>query len=175
MFFYINFEQFNPFCSRYFILRCAYFLTDKPWWTLRDKDNPFKSGVLYIKRKVGACSYVDDPVGSQSLLSRAMHKVSIYHVGTLCYLRSLSGCQVSFDPGIWLDKFYSMWTNYWPWEWAWFSYSGSVGQYLFFWPKLNRFCTTLLWPFLGWQASIFVLNSCLRDLVGLDFSALRTL
>nr|POE46089.1 anaphase-promoting complex subunit 1 [Quercus suber] len=48
---------------------------DKPWWTFRDKNNPFNSGVLYIKRKVGACSYVDDPVGCQSLLSRAMHKV----------------------------------------------------------------------------------------------------
>uniref|UniRef100_A0A2N9GLI6 Uncharacterized protein n=1 Tax=Fagus sylvatica TaxID=28930 RepID=A0A2N9GLI6_FAGSY len=48
---------------------------DKPWWTFRDKNNPFNFGVLYIKRKVGACSYVDDPVGCQSLLSRAMHKV----------------------------------------------------------------------------------------------------
>ncbi|KAM4104227.1 hypothetical protein ACJW30_06G141300 [Castanea mollissima] len=48
---------------------------DKPWWTFRDKNSPFNSGVLYIKRKVGACSYVDDPVGCQSLLSRAMHKV----------------------------------------------------------------------------------------------------
>ncbi|KAB1217628.1 Anaphase-promoting complex subunit 1 [Morella rubra] len=59
-------------------------LTDKPWWTLRDKDNPFKSGVLYIKRKVGACSYVDDPVGSQSLLSRAMHKVFGLTSSTAC-------------------------------------------------------------------------------------------
>ncbi|KAL6977479.1 hypothetical protein U1Q18_026278 [Sarracenia purpurea var. burkii] len=48
---------------------------DKPWWSSGDKNDPFNSGVLYIKRKVGACSYVDDPVGSQSLLSRAMHKV----------------------------------------------------------------------------------------------------
>ncbi|KAF3433403.1 hypothetical protein FNV43_RR24505 [Rhamnella rubrinervis] len=48
---------------------------DKPWWTFGDKNNPFNSGVLYIKRKVGACSYVDDPIGCQSLLSRAMHKV----------------------------------------------------------------------------------------------------
>lgn len=30
---------------------------------------------MYIKRKVGACSYIDDPIGCQSLLSRAMHKV----------------------------------------------------------------------------------------------------
>ncbi|EXB88404.1 Anaphase-promoting complex subunit 1 [Morus notabilis] len=48
---------------------------DKPWWTFGDKSNPFSSGILYIKRKVGACSYVDDPIGCQSLLSRAMHKV----------------------------------------------------------------------------------------------------
>ncbi|KAL3521228.1 hypothetical protein ACH5RR_019377 [Cinchona calisaya] len=48
---------------------------EKPWWTSGDKDDPFNSSVLYIKRKVGACSYVDDPVGSQSLLSRPMHKV----------------------------------------------------------------------------------------------------
>ncbi|KAK2985961.1 hypothetical protein RJ640_028279 [Escallonia rubra] len=40
-----------------------------------DKNDPFNSGVIYVKRKVGACSYVDDPIGCQSLLSRAMHKV----------------------------------------------------------------------------------------------------
>ncbi|KAL8463255.1 hypothetical protein ACS0TY_034046 [Phlomoides rotata] len=49
---------------------------DKPWWSSGDKSHPFNSGVLYVKRKVGACSYVDDPIGSQSLLSRAMHKMS---------------------------------------------------------------------------------------------------
>ncbi|CAM8913570.1 unnamed protein product [Rhodiola kirilowii] len=48
---------------------------DKPWWISGDKKDPFNSGILYIKRKVGACSYVDDPVGCQSLLSRTMHKV----------------------------------------------------------------------------------------------------
>ncbi|KAK9061061.1 hypothetical protein SSX86_018241 [Deinandra increscens subsp. villosa] len=48
---------------------------EKPWWNSGDKNNPFKSGILYIKLKVGACSYVDDPIGRQSLLSRAMHKV----------------------------------------------------------------------------------------------------
>ncbi|KAJ0045529.1 hypothetical protein Pint_06537 [Pistacia integerrima] len=48
---------------------------DKPWWSAGDKNDPFNSGVIYIKRKVGACSYVDDPVGCQSLMSRAMHKV----------------------------------------------------------------------------------------------------
>ncbi|CAB4301392.1 unnamed protein product [Prunus armeniaca] len=50
---------------------------DKPWWTPGDKNSPFNSGVLYIKRKVGACSYIDDPIGCQSLLSRAMHKHAI--------------------------------------------------------------------------------------------------
>ncbi|KAL3521232.1 hypothetical protein ACH5RR_019381, partial [Cinchona calisaya] len=61
----------------------------KPWWTSGDKDDPFNSGVLYIKRKVGACSYVDDPVGSQSLLSRAMHKV----FGLTCLRTSNSGTE----------------------------------------------------------------------------------
>ncbi|KZV34947.1 anaphase-promoting complex subunit 1 [Dorcoceras hygrometricum] len=50
--------------------------TEKPWWNSGDKNHPFNSGVLYVKRKVGACSYYDDPIGSQSLLSRAMHKMS---------------------------------------------------------------------------------------------------
>uniref|UniRef100_A0A0E0L1D6 Anaphase-promoting complex subunit 1 n=1 Tax=Oryza punctata TaxID=4537 RepID=A0A0E0L1D6_ORYPU len=48
---------------------------DKPWWKSRDKTDPFNGGVLYIKRKVGSCSYSDDPIGCQSLLSRAMHEV----------------------------------------------------------------------------------------------------
>ncbi|KAJ9539792.1 hypothetical protein OSB04_026298 [Centaurea solstitialis] len=48
---------------------------EKPWWHAGDKNDPFNSGIVYIKRKVGACSYVDDPIGRQSLLSRAMHKV----------------------------------------------------------------------------------------------------
>ncbi|KAH7677904.1 Anaphase-promoting complex subunit 1 protein [Dioscorea alata] len=43
---------------------------DKPWWRSGDKTDPFNGGVLYIKRKVGSCSYIDDPVGCQSLLSR---------------------------------------------------------------------------------------------------------
>lgn len=55
-------------------------ITDKPWWNFGDKNNPFNSGILYIKRKVGACSYVDDPIGCQSLLSRAMHKVEIAYI-----------------------------------------------------------------------------------------------
>ncbi|XP_077233026.1 E3 ubiquitin ligase isoform X2 [Tasmannia lanceolata] len=48
---------------------------DKPWWRSGDTNDPFNGGILYVKRKVGACSYVDDPIGCQSLLSRAMHKV----------------------------------------------------------------------------------------------------
>ncbi|XP_020395119.1 anaphase-promoting complex subunit 1 isoform X3 [Zea mays] len=48
---------------------------DKPWWRSGDKTNPFNGGVLYIKRKVGSCSYSDDPIGCQSLISRAMHEV----------------------------------------------------------------------------------------------------
>lgn len=38
-------------------------------------NSPLNGGILYIKRKVGTCSYVDDPIGCQSLLSRVMHKV----------------------------------------------------------------------------------------------------
>ncbi|KAF8397264.1 hypothetical protein HHK36_016174 [Tetracentron sinense] len=68
---------------------------DKPWWSSGDKNDPFNSGILYIKRKVGACSYVDDPIGCQSLLSRAMHKV--------CDLTSLRSCTASIcgnnEPG----------------------------------------------------------------------------
>ncbi|XP_022745935.1 anaphase-promoting complex subunit 1-like isoform X2 [Durio zibethinus] len=48
---------------------------DEPWWSFGDRNDPFNSGVLHVKRKVGACSYVDDPIGCQSLLSRAMHKM----------------------------------------------------------------------------------------------------
>ncbi|XP_072985105.1 anaphase-promoting complex subunit 1 isoform X1 [Typha latifolia] len=47
---------------------------DKPWWRYGDSSDPFNGGLLYIKRKVGSCSYADDPIGCQSLLSRAMHK-----------------------------------------------------------------------------------------------------
>uniref|UniRef100_A0A452YXB2 Anaphase-promoting complex subunit 1 beta-sandwich domain-containing protein n=1 Tax=Aegilops tauschii subsp. strangulata TaxID=200361 RepID=A0A452YXB2_AEGTS len=52
---------------------------DKPWWRSGDKTDPdpFNGGVLYIKRKVGSCSYSDDPIGCQSLLSRAMHEVNV--------------------------------------------------------------------------------------------------
>ncbi|XVE99778.1 hypothetical protein REPUB_Repub03eG0230500 [Reevesia pubescens] len=48
---------------------------DKPWWSFGDRNDTFSSGILHVKRKIGACSYVDDPIGCQSLLSRAMHKV----------------------------------------------------------------------------------------------------
>ncbi|KAI8534759.1 hypothetical protein RHMOL_Rhmol10G0121700 [Rhododendron molle] len=83
-------------------------LEDKPWWSTRDKIDPFNSGVLYIKWKVGSCSYVDDPVGCQSLLSQAMHKVLFYlcdhqlniseaFVDQVVELRVLSS-------GFWFDK-----------------------------------------------------------------------
>ncbi|KMZ66919.1 Anaphase-promoting complex subunit, partial [Zostera marina] len=49
---------------------------DTPWWKYGDMNSPLNGGILYIKRKVGTCSYVDDPIGCQSLLSRVMHKVS---------------------------------------------------------------------------------------------------
>ncbi|KAJ4980944.1 hypothetical protein NE237_031781 [Protea cynaroides] len=62
---------------------------DKPWWSSVDKKNPFNCGIIYIKRKVGACSYVDDPIGCQSLLSRAMHKS--------CDLTSLRACAASIS------------------------------------------------------------------------------
>ncbi|KAK1284173.1 Anaphase-promoting complex subunit 1 [Acorus calamus] len=48
---------------------------DKPWWRSGDRNDPFNGGMLYIKRKVGARSYVDDPTGCQSLMSQAMHKI----------------------------------------------------------------------------------------------------
>ncbi|XP_061351686.1 anaphase-promoting complex subunit 1 [Gastrolobium bilobum] len=68
---------------------------DKPWWNFGDKNNPFNSGILYIKRKVGACSYVDDPIGCQSLLSRAMHKVfgltSLKAYDAITHIQSGSG------------------------------------------------------------------------------------
>ncbi|KAL6526857.1 hypothetical protein OROGR_015947 [Orobanche gracilis] len=48
---------------------------EEAWWNAGDKNHPFNSGLLYVKRKIGACSYADDPIGSQSLLSRAMHKM----------------------------------------------------------------------------------------------------
>jgi anaphase-promoting complex subunit 1 len=46
---------------------------DKPWWE-PGESGPFDGGTLYVKRKVGARSYADDPIGCRSLLSRAIHK-----------------------------------------------------------------------------------------------------
>lgn len=73
---------------------------DKPWWNFGDNNNPFNSGILFIKRKVGACSYVDDPIGCQSLLSRAMHKVfgltSSKPSDTITDIHSVSG-SISVD------------------------------------------------------------------------------
>ncbi|KAL2526600.1 Anaphase-promoting complex subunit 1 [Abeliophyllum distichum] len=61
---------------RYWPQNIELFPEEKPWWSSGDKNNPFNSGVLYVKRKVGSSSYVDDPIGCQSLLSRAIHKMS---------------------------------------------------------------------------------------------------
>ncbi|RAL51299.1 hypothetical protein DM860_010801 [Cuscuta australis] len=77
---------------------------EKPWWTLGDKNHPFNSGVLYVKRKVGACSYADDPIGCQSLLSRAMHKVF-----GLTHLRAF-GCSKSIAD-ITLDQLVSTFSS----------------------------------------------------------------
>ncbi|KAG5528371.1 hypothetical protein RHGRI_029143 [Rhododendron griersonianum] len=91
-------------------------LEDKPWWSTRDKIDPFNSGVLYIKREVGSCSYVDDPVGCQSLLSRAMHKVLFY----LCdHQLNISEAFVDYvvelrvlSSGFWFDKSESLYSKY---------------------------------------------------------------
>lgn len=94
----------------------SYFAAEKPWWSTGDKIDPFNSGVLYIKRKVGSCSYVDDPVGCQSLLSRAMHKVLSY----LCdhqlkhfqaFLDYLVDLRV-LSSGLWSDKSESLYSKY---------------------------------------------------------------
>ena len=77
---YFNFHIFDNLCSS---------PTDEPWWSFGNRNDPFNSGILHVKRKVGACSYVDDPVGCQSLLSRAMHKVwlaELYHLLALALL-----------------------------------------------------------------------------------------
>ncbi|XP_024523349.1 anaphase-promoting complex subunit 1 isoform X2 [Selaginella moellendorffii] len=49
----------------------------KPWWEHGETGDPFNGGVLYVKRKVGARSYADDPIGSRSLLSRALQRVLV--------------------------------------------------------------------------------------------------
>ncbi|CAM6126514.1 unnamed protein product [Calypogeia fissa] len=49
-------------------------LTDQSWWQLGEAGDPFNGGVLYVKRRVGARSYADDPIGCRSLLSRAFQK-----------------------------------------------------------------------------------------------------
>ncbi|KAJ7525602.1 hypothetical protein O6H91_17G058400 [Diphasiastrum complanatum] len=48
---------------------------EQPWWEHGDKGDPFNGGILYVKRKVGASSYIDDPIGCRSLLSRALHRM----------------------------------------------------------------------------------------------------
>ncbi|KAI5082088.1 hypothetical protein GOP47_0001831 [Adiantum capillus-veneris] len=44
------------------------------WWESNDLSNPFGKGVLRVKRKVGARSYEDDPIGCRSLLSRTLQQ-----------------------------------------------------------------------------------------------------
>ena len=38
----------------------------------------YRSHALYVQRKSGALSYVDDPSGVRSLLSTAFHKVKLW-------------------------------------------------------------------------------------------------
>ncbi|CAN6469882.1 unnamed protein product [Victoria cruziana] len=52
---------------------------DKQWSNTGDRIDPFSGLTIFVKRKIGACSYVDDPIGCQSLLSRVMHKVFDIH------------------------------------------------------------------------------------------------
>ncbi|WZY80069.1 hypothetical protein YC2023_026453 [Brassica napus] len=70
---------------------------EKHWWSFGDKSDPFSSGVIHVKRKVGACSYVDDPVGCQSLLSRAMHKVVTPMLTTLDESNTLANSHRELD------------------------------------------------------------------------------
>ncbi|BBN07484.1 anaphase-promoting complex subunit 1 [Marchantia polymorpha subsp. ruderalis] len=51
-------------------------ITDQAWWEPGEAGDPFNGGMLYVKRRVGACSYADDPIGCRSLLSRAFQKDS---------------------------------------------------------------------------------------------------
>ncbi|KAG0481181.1 hypothetical protein HPP92_012039 [Vanilla planifolia] len=50
---------------------------DKSLIRYGNKSDPLVGCLLYVKRKVGFCSYVDDPIGCQSLLSRAMHRAFV--------------------------------------------------------------------------------------------------
>jgi anaphase-promoting complex subunit 1 len=46
----------------------------QPCWERASEGGPFVGSFLYVKRKVGARPYADDPIGCRSLLSRALHK-----------------------------------------------------------------------------------------------------
>ena len=63
---------------------------DQLWWASGASGGHFLGGTLYVKRKVGACSYADDPIGCRSLLSRAFHKDS-----DRSYLELSSNCEFS--------------------------------------------------------------------------------
>lgn len=60
------------------LLEASVACLDQPWWEPGGSEGgPFDGGILYVKRKVGARSYADDPIGCRSLLSRALHKVHL--------------------------------------------------------------------------------------------------
>ena len=40
----------------------------------------YRTHALYVQRKSGALSYVDDPSGVRSLLSTAFHKVTVWRL-----------------------------------------------------------------------------------------------
>lgn len=73
-----NSSKYFMFLQKTYVFLYFLSLIDKPWWKSGDRTDPFNGGVLYIKRKVGSCSYSDDPIGCQSLLSRAMHEVILF-------------------------------------------------------------------------------------------------
>ncbi|MCO5580423.1 hypothetical protein L7F22_034289 [Adiantum nelumboides] len=60
------------------------------WWGFNDLSNPFVKGILRVKRKVGARSYEDDPIGCRSLLSRTLQK-SLRDVNASVELNENSG------------------------------------------------------------------------------------
>ncbi|KAL2629518.1 hypothetical protein R1flu_014204 [Riccia fluitans] len=62
--------------SRYWPQDIKLPISDQAWWEPGEVGDPFNSGILYVKRRVGACSYADDPIGCRSLLSRAFQKDS---------------------------------------------------------------------------------------------------
>ncbi|KAL3687507.1 hypothetical protein R1sor_013816 [Riccia sorocarpa] len=62
--------------SRYWPQDIKLPISDQPWWEPGEAGDHFNGGMLFVKRRVGACSYADDPIGCRSLLSRAFQKDS---------------------------------------------------------------------------------------------------